>query len=80
MPELGNYYIWPEILLLRGDQMAKGHVVARSGDAKGNVMGRSHTNLILDTRMYQVEFNGGQVTELTTNVIAESMYTQCNTE
>ena len=51
--------------------MARGHVVARSRDAKGNVMGRSHTNPILDTRMYQVEFAGGEVTELTANVIAE---------
>ena len=43
-------------------------------------MGRSHTNPILDTRMYQVEFAGGEVTELTANVIAESMNAQCNTE
>ena len=37
-------------------------------------------NLILDTRMYQVEFAGGEVTELTTNIIAESMYTQCDAD
>ena len=60
--------------------MARGHVVARSRDANGNVMGRSHTIPILDTRMYQVEFAGGEVTELTANVIAESMYAQCDSE
>ena len=27
------------------------------------VMGRFHTNPILDTRMYQVEFAGGKVTD-----------------
>ena len=27
--------------------------------------------------MYQVSFVGGEITELTTNVIAESMYAQC---
>ena len=43
-------------------------------------MGRSHTVPILDTRMYQVEFAGGKVTELIANVIAESMYTQFNSE
>ena len=43
-------------------------------------MGRSHSNPILDTRMYQVEFAGGEVTETTANVIVESMYTQCNSE
>ena len=73
MPEVGDYDIGAEILLPRGDQMARGHVVARSRDTKGDVMGRSHINLILDTRTYQVEFAGGEVTELTTNVIAESM-------
>ena len=28
MPEVGDYYIWAEILLSSGDQMARGHVVA----------------------------------------------------
>ena len=80
MPEVGDHYIGAEILLPRGDQMARGHVVARSRDTNGNVMERSHTNSILDARMYQVEFTGGEVKELTTNVIAESMYTQCDLE
>ena len=80
MPEAGNLYRGAEIMLTRGDQMARGHVVARSRDAKGNVMGRSNTNPILDTRMYQVEFTGGEVTEFTANIIAESMYVQCNSD
>ena len=79
MPEVGDHYIWAEILLPRGEQIARGHVVVRSRDAKGNVMGRSHTN-ILDTRMIWAEFAGGKVTELTTNVIADSMCTQCDSE
>ena len=67
-------------MLPRGDKMARGYVVARSQDASGNVMGRSHTNPILNTRKFQVEFAGGKVIELTTNVIAESMYIQCNAD
>ena len=43
-------------------------------------MGRSHTNSILDMRTYQVEFAGDEVTELTTNIIVESMYAQCNSD
>ena len=35
---------------------------------------------MLDIRMYQVEFADGEVTELTVNTIAESMYTQCNAD
>ena len=48
--------------------------MAWSGDAKGNVIGRANANTIMDGRTYQVEFTGGKVTELTTNVIAQSMY------
>ena len=59
--------------------MARGHVVAWSCNINGSIMGRAHTNPILDTRMYQVEFAGDEVTELTTNVIAESMYAQQDT-
>ena len=60
--------------------MARGHVVAWSLDANGNVMGRAHTNLILDIRVYQIWFAGGEITEFTTNVIAESMYIQCDAD
>ena len=64
----------------RGGEIARGHVVARSHNTSGNMMGRAHMNPILDTRMYQVEFAGGKVTELTTIIIAESMYTQCDAD
>ena len=60
--------------------MARDQVLARSRDTNGNVMGRSNTNPILDTRIYQVIVVGGEVTVLTANIIAESMYTQCNSE
>ena len=60
--------------------MARGHVVARSRDVRFNVIGRSHMNSILDTRMYQVEFNWGKVAELTTNIIAKSLYAQFDSE
>ena len=40
MPEVGDHNIGAEILLPRGDEMAKGHVVALSHYANGNVMGR----------------------------------------
>ena len=41
MPEVENHYIGAEILLLRGVEMARGHVVAWSCDANENVMGRA---------------------------------------
>ena len=60
--------------------MAMGHVVGHSHDASGNVMGRAHTNPILDTRMCQVKFTGGKVTELITNIIAELMFAQSDAD
>ena len=58
--------------------MAVGLVVAQSCNAHGNMMDRAHP--ILNTRTYQVEFAGDEVTELNVNIIAESMYTQCDAD
>ena len=74
MSEVGDHYIGAEILLPRGDEMARVHAMAFSHDVNGNIMGRAHTNPILDTRMYQVEFAGIEVKDLTSNIIHESMY------
>ena len=54
--------------------MVRGNVVAHKKDVKGNAIGRAHANLMADTRLYEVEFPGGAMTELTIDVIAESMY------
>ena len=35
--------------------------MAISCDARGNVLGRADTNLVVNTRMYQVEFSGGKL-------------------
>ena len=78
MPEVRDHSIGAEILLPGGDEMARGHLVACSCDASGNVMGRAHTNPILHSRMCQIEVAGDEVTEWTTNVIAESMNALCD--
>ena len=48
--------------------------MTQSHDANGNFMDRANANSFLDTEAYQVEFAGSEVTELTTNVIAKSIY------
>ena len=53
--------------------MPRCHVVSWGHYANGNVMGRARANPILDTRMDKVEYAGGEITELTNNIIAESM-------
>ena len=60
--------------------MARGHIMACSCDANRNVVGRANANPILDTRKYQVEFAGGNVTELNSYVTVESMYAQCDVD
>lgn len=55
-------------------------MIGRKQDADGNPVGRANSNPILDTRHYEVEFQDGGVTELTANVIAESMYASCDEE
>ena len=70
-PKVWDHYVGAYILLPREDQMARGHVVACSHDASGNVMGKAHKDPILDTRIYQVEFAVGVVAALTANIIAE---------
>ena len=40
-------------------------------------MGRANDNPIHDTCQYVVKFDSGEGTELTANVIAQSMYSMC---
>jgi hypothetical protein len=77
-PETGDNYVGVDILLPQGDSLARGRVVSRKRDADGNPIGHANDNAILDTRRYCVEFDDGEVTELTAYVIAESMYAQCD--
>ena len=49
-------------------------------DADGNLIDKSNKNSILDTHLYQVEFPGGEMTELVVNIITESIYVQCDVD
>ena len=77
-PEAGDNYVNTEVMLPRGDGMARGRVVRRKRDADGNLVWRANTNPILDSRVYEVEFPDGEVTALTANVIADAMFSQCD--
>ena len=56
--------------------MARGCVLGRKRDRDGNPIGCANDNPILDTCSYIVEFDYGHLTELTTNMIAESLFSQ----
>ena len=61
-----------------GGTLARVRVTERKRDHKGNVIGRSNVNPILDTREYEETFEDEDVTELTSNAIAELMYAMCD--
>jgi hypothetical protein len=58
--------------------MVKGRVTARKHDRDGNPVGCANDNPILDTRSYIVNFDDGDQIELPANMIAESLYSQCD--
>ncbi len=79
-PKTGDNYLSAELMLPKGGVLVKGHVTSRKRDRDGNPVGRANDNPILDTRSYIVEFDDGDQTELTANMIAESLYLQCDPE
>ena len=76
MPEVGNNYIGVDLLFPKGGTMTKGCVAAQKRDVGSNPKGRANPNPILNTREYTVTFDDGDVTNLTANLITESMYAQ----
>ncbi len=77
-PEANDPYVGAEVRLPLGGILKKGCVASRKWDACGNPTGLANDNHILDTREYVVQFNDGDLTELTANLIADSMYSQCD--
>ena len=74
MHEVADNNLGVEILLPRGNQMARSLVVEWKRVANRNAMGRPYANPILDMKQNQVEFPGGKITEFTANFIAKSMF------
>ena len=73
-PEVNNNYVNALVVLPIGNRYGTGKVIGRKRDADGNIVGRINNNPILDTREYRVEFDDEEVSKLTENLIAESMY------
>ena len=49
--------------------MARGQVIFQKHDANCNLIGRSNQNLILDTHIHELEFPGGEITELAAYIL-----------
>jgi hypothetical protein len=68
---MGDNHLTVELMLPQGGTMVKGRVSARKRDRNGNPVGLANSNPILDTRSYIIDFDDGDQTELTANLIAK---------
>jgi hypothetical protein len=79
-PEIRDNYLSAELMLSKGGVLVKGRVTAHKRDQDVNPLGHANDNPILDTRSYIFNFDDGDQTELTANMIAESLFLQCDPE
>ena len=74
-------YLHMELALPReGGGVQFGRVVKRLRDKDGLPIGTANDNPILDSRMYEVEFQDGYKTSLAANAIAENLFSQIDDE
>ena len=78
--EAGDPYIAARAHIPQGDTKEFGVVVRRKKDANGNLIGVSNSNPLLDTSIYEVEFDSGEAQAYNTNIIAESIFSQVDSD
>jgi hypothetical protein len=79
-PETYDALISAEVLLPKGDILLPAKVIGRKRDHNGNPLGTAHNNPILDTRVYEVQFQDGHTESYAANIIVENMYAQVDPE
>ena len=78
--EAFDRYITARVCVPQGDKMSYGTVIRRKRDIDGELVGNSSSNPILDTSIYEVEFDSGETEAYTANIIAEHIYSQVDEE
>ena len=73
-------YVSAKVQLHRDEMLQRGFVRGRKRDANGNLIGHYHENPILDTALYEVEFEDGHVEAFHANQIAEAIYATVDDE
>ena len=63
-----------------GEDPALARVKKRLKDNEGRPIGRAHKNPILDTRMFEVEFQDGHTQAMSANAIAENLFAQVDAD
>ena len=73
-----DYLVNSEVLLPVGDRHIFSRVLHRKHDSNGMPVGTAHKQPAMDTQVDEVHFLDGRTEELVVNVIAESLYAQCD--
>jgi hypothetical protein len=69
-----------EIFLPHGDRHEIAKVIGRKRNSDGLYIGRKHSNPVLDSRIFVVEFPDGDQKDITYNIIAEHLFSQVDSE
>jgi hypothetical protein len=75
-------YIGAQVVLpsTNGESIVLTKVIGRKRDVNGKGIGIGNSNPILDTRVYQVEYPDGAVSEYSANIIAENILSQVDSD
>ena len=69
-----------QLYLSHRDRTEIAKIVGRERSADGNFIGRKHSNPMLDSRIYVVEFPDGEQQDVSFNTIAEHLFAQVDSE
>ena len=78
--EMFDKYLNAELMIDRGGETVRGTVVKRAKNDAGDPIGRWHANPKMDTREYEEEFIDGMTERYSANIVAENIYSQCDSE
>jgi len=78
--EAYDIYLGTKLLIPCGEAYILGCIIKQSRDQDDNPVGIQHSNPLLDTCQYKVQFRDGSVAEYTANLIAEIIYSQNDTD
>jgi hypothetical protein len=80
MPEMDAFdidsYLMAEVQLPKNDGWKTATVLRCKHDANGNPIGIANRNPLLDSRVFEVQFQDGHIEEYAANTIAENLYSQ----
>ena len=78
-PDSFDPHIGMELLMDRGgNKPEKARVKRRLKDEAGNPIGKAHPNPIMDSRVYELEYEDGYAVPVSANTIVENLFNQVN--